>query len=88
MRNIYTAFNYCIKCNCQSYKNKEIQGANTQRREKEEQYTNNQYNMISLLIGCVCVPFLISLDPPLSEHRQHVIPNVIGCLNAKDFFSG
>lgn len=30
MRNICTAFNYCIKCNCQSYKNKEIQGANTQ----------------------------------------------------------
>lgn len=27
---------------------------NASRREKEEQYTGNQYNMISLLIGCVC----------------------------------
>lgn len=50
---------------------------NASRREKEEQYTSNQYNMISCLLA-VCVPFLISLDPPLSEHRQHVIPNVIG----------
>lgn len=56
-----------------------------------EKKRSNIPTISTIWLACllaVCVPFLISLDPPLSEHRQHVIPNVIGCLNAKDFFSG
>lgn len=54
-----------------------------------EKKRSNIPTISTIWLACllaVCVPFLISLDPPLSEHRQHVIPNVIGCLNAKDFF--
>ena len=34
------------------------------------------------------MPFLIALDPLHSEHKQHGIPNVIGCLNAGAFCTG
>lgn len=61
---------------------------NAIQKRKQREAIHQQSVQFDQPAHWLCVPFLIALDPLLSEHKQHGIPNVIGALNAGAFCTG